>query len=90
MSDETFDDQDEWRPEDDEAPIVASPGELTPLPYSCAACGEINETQLDLSGGYTQEYVEDCTVCCRPNILTIAVDEESLEVSISNELEYDC
>ena len=37
---------------DDEEPVVAVYGELTPVPYSCAACGEHNETQFDLSGGY--------------------------------------
>ncbi len=74
---------------DDEEPIIASFGELTPIPYSCAACGERNETQLDLSGGLHQQYTEDCAVCCRPNLLTINVDEETLAVTIDNELEYD-
>jgi hypothetical protein len=71
-------------------PVVAIFGELTPVPYSCAACGEQNETQLDLTGGYTQQYTEDCTVCCRPNLLTISVDPETHIVTLGNELEYDC
>lgn len=71
-------------------PIVASPGELTPVPYACAACGTENETELDLGAGYQQQYTEDCTVCCRPNLITINVDEETLVVTITNELEYDC
>jgi Cysteine-rich CPXCG len=74
---------------DDEEPIIAAHGELTPVPYTCAACGEPNETQLDLSGGYHQQYTEDCAVCCRPNLLTITVDEETLAVTINNELEYE-
>ena len=33
---------------------------------SCPYCGEITELSLDPGGGATQEYVEDCQVCCRP------------------------
>jgi hypothetical protein len=74
---------------DDEEPIIAAHGELTAVPYACAACGETNETQLDLSGGLHQQYTEDCAVCCRPNLIEIFVDEETLAVTITNELEYD-
>lgn len=73
----------------DPQPIVATHEALTPVPYYCAACGEENETELDLSGGYHQEYVEDCAVCCRPNLLRIVVDEGTLEVTLANELEYE-
>ncbi len=27
-------------------------------------------TDVDESGGLLQEYVEDCQVCCQPNVLT--------------------
>ena len=33
---------------------------------TCPYCGELNEIALDPGGGPTQEYVEDCQVCCRP------------------------
>lgn len=33
---------------------------------TCPYCGEVVEITLDASGGVTQEYVEDCPVCCRP------------------------
>lgn len=33
---------------------------------TCPYCGEVVEIALDASGGVTQEYVEDCQVCCRP------------------------
>ena len=84
----------DWRDDSDNDdpftdPIIATLGELTPIPYPCAACGETNETQLDLSGGYSQQYTEDCHVCCRPNLLTITVDPETHIVSIANELEYE-
>jgi len=39
--------------------------------FQCAGCGEWNETVVDESGGNRQFYVEDCQVCCRPNVLTI-------------------
>ena len=42
--------------------------------YSCAYCGELVETYVDTGGGERQELIEDCSVCCRPNVLTIEVD----------------
>jgi hypothetical protein len=84
------DDDAEFNPwGDDEEPVVAVYGELTPIPYSCAACGERNETQFDLSGGYHQQYTEDCAICCRPNLLTLNVDDTTHVVTIENELEYE-
>ena len=32
----------------------------------CPYCGQVNEIGLDPGGGATQDYVEDCQVCCRP------------------------
>ena len=68
-------------------PVVAREGEVTPVPWSCAACGEANETLLDMSGNYQQKYVEDCAVCCRPNLLTIRVDPGTYLVQIENQVE---
>ena len=39
--------------------------------FQCAGCGEWNETVVDESGGSRQSYVEDCQVCCKPNVLAI-------------------
>ena len=58
----------------------------TTAEFSCAFCGEINTTFVDFSAGMSQSYVEDCQVCCRPNVLFIQIDEDSLEVDI----EADC
>lgn len=44
--------------------------------FRCAYCGEPNDLFVDPSGGDTQSYVEDCQVCCRPNLLRIAGDSE--------------
>lgn len=43
--------------------------------YLCNACGEEIVVPVDLSQGASQEYVEDCPVCCRPNVIHIEVDE---------------
>ena len=48
------------------------------LTYACASCGEENEVFLDLSAGNKQQFVEDCVVCCRPNVLRIVVDENGV------------
>ncbi|HEV7300141.1 MAG TPA: CPXCG motif-containing cysteine-rich protein [Tepidisphaeraceae bacterium] len=37
--------------------------------YVCPSCGEQIEIPLDLSAGSDQEYVEDCPVCCNPNVI---------------------
>jgi hypothetical protein len=39
--------------------------------FDCAYCGETNDLFVDPSEGDRQSYVEDCQVCCRPNLLTI-------------------
>jgi len=44
--------------------------------FYCAACGEPNDLTVDPSGGAEQSYVEDCQVCCRPNVLTIRCNFE--------------
>ena len=44
--------------------------------YLCDWCGEEIVVPLDVSAGSRQEYVEDCPVCCRPNIVTVEVDED--------------
>ena len=44
--------------------------------YVCDSCGEEIVIPIDTSAGSRQEYVEDCPVCCHPNVLTIEVDEE--------------
>lgn len=33
---------------------------------ACPYCGEPIEVYVDLGGGEQQDYIEDCSVCCRP------------------------
>ncbi len=46
------------------------------LTYVCNACGEEIVVPIDLSAGSSQEYVEDCPVCCRPNVIHLEIDED--------------
>jgi len=55
--------------------------------FQCAACGEWNTTSVDESAGSRQSYVEDCQVCCKPNVLRIDYDNSSQEFFITAQLE---
>jgi len=55
--------------------------------YTCAGCGEWNETTVDESAGSRQRYVEDCQVCCRPNLLRVNWQSGAGEFVIEAELE---
>ena len=44
--------------------------------YVCDSCGEEIVLAIDLSARSEQEYVEDCPVCCRPNVIHVEVDED--------------
>lgn len=55
--------------------------------FQCAGCGEWNETVVDESAGSRQSYVEDCQVCCKPNVLQIFWDSAAQEYFIQTELE---
>jgi len=55
--------------------------------FQCAGCFEWVETTVDSSGGSRQQYVEDCQVCCQPNILTVVWDRSAAAYTITAELE---
>ena len=38
----------------------------TEADVACPYCGEVSAVALDPGGGSSQEYVEDCQVCCQP------------------------
>ena len=40
----------------------------------CPYCGVVNEISLDLGSGRSQDYVEDCEVCCRPWLIRLIYD----------------
>src|SRR5689334_6780483 len=37
--------------------------------YICPTCGEQIVVPLDAAGGTEQQYIEDCPVCCNPNLI---------------------
>ncbi len=59
----------------------------TTADYTCAFCGETNTTFVDVSAGNQQSYVEDCQVCCQPNVLWVSLDEATLTITITSEPE---
>jgi cysteine-rich CPXCG protein len=43
----------------------------------CPYCGESIDVLVDCSAGH-QEYVEDCSVCCRPITIRIEIEDGDL------------
>jgi hypothetical protein len=54
-------------------PDTSASGESS---YICDSCGEEIVIPLDPSQGNEQEYVEDCPVCCRPNVIHVDFDDQ--------------
>lgn len=52
----------------------------------CPYCGEVIEVIVDLSVEH-QEYVEDCSVCCRPIVLSVSTGDDGAEVTARHENE---
>jgi len=44
---------------------------------TCPYCWQPIEITIDLSAG-DQTYVEDCSVCCRPMVISFQTDGEAL------------
>lgn len=54
---------------------------------ACPYCGEENELVLDISVS-RQEYIEDCSVCCRPMVVTFTENDDGrLNVMVRTEEE---
>jgi hypothetical protein len=53
----------------------------------CPYCGEPIELLVDCSAGH-QEYVEDCSVCCRPIVVRVVVEDGEV-VSVEGRAEND-
>lgn len=50
------------------------PSEAIQCPY----CGEEIEVMVDCSVPH-QEYIEDCSVCCRPIVIRVAASPEGVD-----------
>ena len=49
----------------------------------CPYCGEEIEITLDPGSGDSQDYVEDCEVCCNPWRVSVSYHEGEAEVSVT-------
>lgn len=58
-----------------------------PATFQCGFCGEWCDVEVDGSALENQAYVEDCTVCCRPNVLRVrlSADRQAAEVTATYE-----
>jgi DNA replicative helicase MCM subunit Mcm2 (Cdc46/Mcm family) len=56
--------------------------------YICESCGEEIVVPIDPSAGSSQEYVEDCPVCCNPNIVRVEIDVDG-DARVSGAAEQD-
>jgi hypothetical protein len=56
------------------------------ISYICDSCGEEIVIPIDLSGGRSQDYVEDCPVCCHANVIRVEVDDDG-RVDVRSEAE---
>lgn len=59
-----FDDSDGFNLDED-FPLGDGTADTTGV-VICPYCGEENEVALDPGSGASQDYVEDCQVCCQP------------------------
>ncbi len=51
----------------------------------CPYCGEQITLVIDCSAG-SQQYIEDCQVCCQPMVVRVTLDEEGFpEVEVHRE-----
>jgi len=58
---------------------------LQTVGIECPYCAEQIEIVVDASNGQ-QQYIEDCSVCCRPIYLTVSVsDRRDIQVQVLDE-----
>ena len=45
--------------------------ETTVVELTCPFCGEVDAITIDTSGGATQTFIEDCSICCHPRVIHV-------------------
>jgi len=55
-----------------------------PVTISCPYCGESQVKVIDL-GDMTGEFIEDCEICCRPIVLELAMQSNTLIPTVKRE-----
>lgn len=53
---------------------------------NCPYCGEVIQLVVDCSIN-SQEYIEDCQVCCRPINIFIHIEDEHVQIHVAHENE---
>lgn len=48
----------------------------TEASYLCDVCGEEIVIPIDRTAGESQEFVEDCPVCCHPQVIRVEIEED--------------
>ena len=56
--------------------------------FYCEVCGQTSVIDVDPMGGYEQDYVEECEVCCKPHHIHVFVDPSTLELEVSAHYEH--
>ena len=51
----------------------------------CPYCGEWVELDVDEQGVASEQYVEDCSVCCRPWQVIVTREEGELNVRLARD-----
>lgn len=67
---------------DRDFPLGDGPAD-TDATVQCPYCSEQVEITLDPGGGSSQQYVEDCAVCCNPWRVSVTYHDGAAEVSVS-------
>lgn len=55
--------------------------------YVCDSCSEEIVVPIDVSAGSEQSYVEDCPVCCHPNVVHVEIDADDGSARVWSESE---
>jgi len=55
------------------------------MPVQCPYCGEEVEVGVDPYGAASEEYVEDCPVCCRPWTVHVRREGEEVDVQLQRQ-----
>ena len=69
------------KPEDDEFPLGDGTADLEAT-VTCPYCSQSVSIGLDPGSGSSQEYVEDCPVCCQPWLVRVDYVHGSASVSV--------
>lgn len=67
---------------DADFPLGDGPADIDAT-VQCPYCGEEIEITLDPGSGGSQEYVEDCEVCCNPWRVRVSYHDGQADVSVA-------